>query len=233
MKKLALTKLFLLLGAACALFIALRAPAVQNSYLRLYVGTRVSMITQGRGGGSGFLLEAPSGRNVIITNSHVCGNADVVGVDGTPSRVIKRDVKRDLCAISQTEDSSYFGLNLRETGPSAGELIYVVGHPRLDPQTVTSGEYVGTTEIGVAHSLADSVEQCEEEGLEGVETPFGTICFSRHLAGITTVSILGGNSGSLVTDYRGRVLAVMFASDDSNRGYMIRHDDLKAFVEGL
>ncbi len=236
MKKLITIKLLLILGVAAGLFLALRAPQVQNRWLRLYVGSRVAMITGERGGGSGFLLEAPSGRNVYITNAHVCATSrtNVIRVNGEPARILKRDRASDLCAIQATEGAPSFGLNLRETGASNGEIIYVVGHPRLDPTTVTSGEYVGVGEIGVAVGMAQDEETCKRNGLQAAETMFGYLCYSMHTAGITTVSILGGNSGSLVVDYRGRVLGVMFAADPSdNRGYMIRHDDLKTFVEGL
>jgi serine protease Do len=159
------------------------------------------------GGGTGFVVQAPSGKSFILTNRHVC-EADVLAVAEERLgysflvEVVEISEKSDLCLIKAGPLSR--GLALAEKMPEQMDPIHIVGYGLLMGKTYTNGHYVGRIGSGL-----------------GVRNP-----------AYATASILPGNSGSPVFNEEGLVVGVAFAShpDLDNRVVMVPLEDIKEFL---
>lgn len=164
------------------LLLAYFAPRVHREFIRHYVGSKVVMISDRSlnkkqdkySGGTGFHIQAPSGKIYIVTNRHVCDLANkkdevFAAVRGETSykklKVIKRSDFSDLCIIEplpEVKKGLKIGLE-----PEIGETIAAVGHPNLQPKTITIGEVVGYDEftfpIGVIGRDGFKESQCKNK----------------------------------------------------------------------
>lgn len=193
-----------------------------------------------RGGGTGFLINSPSGNTYIMTNNHVCGLADSTGkllVDGDYyAHVISHFADHDLCLVSNPLNLS--GIDVGDSSRD-GENVYVVGHPLLEPRAEVKGQISGTM---VATIVVGFNIPCEGKGFRNIEidpesimAAFGikNVCVRDYEAQATTVNILPGNSGSPVLNRDGKVVGVAFAGreDGPGRGYIIPLKYIKKFLE--
>jgi S1-C subfamily serine protease len=125
--------------------------------MRHKVGSRVVAVTvtefskdrDNTGGGTGFLVKAPSGKTFIVTNRHVCDDSKDgsmwVTVDGMTQdrklKILKKSDQADLCLMEPIPGIE--GLDIGDT-PAVGDDVIYIGHPRLQARTYVSGELVGT-----------------------------------------------------------------------------------------
>ncbi len=267
-RRLATSALSLALIAGSLGLLVIKAPELHGHYLRYEVGSRTYMI-KGKldgGGGSGFQVKAASGQSYIVTNSHVCegalGQSEdktallVVKDDGTSlrRRIIENSDFTDLCLLEGMPGVD--GLSL-SSEPGLGETAYVVGHPRLRPLSVSSGQAVGRSDVQIlayvmptGDSLLDLMLEmtgmlnkegkCELPKNQIVEIPvemMGTevgkirLCLNvTRSAYMTTIVIHPGNSGSPMVDMWGNVEGVAFASDGTNWAYSVSLSDLRKFL---
>lgn len=215
----------------------LKAPEWHGQYIRRAVGSQVVMLTEktGRAGGTGFALQMPSGEVLTMTNAHVCELEQLgqiyahVGRKKVPVEIVEKSTTSDLCLLSGI--STLSGLELADS-VAIGQEIGIVGHPALMPLAVNRGHLLGYDKVVV---LADD-KPCEKEGgmYKNEDTWFGTVCTEQFVAGLTTVVVLGGNSGSPVIDFYGNVVGVLFAGsgpDYNNWGIIVKLEDLKQFIK--
>jgi len=246
----------------------LKLPEVHNHWLHSKVGSRVYKIQDqaNGGGGTGFAVKAPSGQSYILTNDHVCGvSADGQSVlvtddkgDSMRRRIISHDGNSDLCLIEGVPGVE--GLSVASTQPSRGDTIYVVGHPRLMPTHVSSGEMLGKEDVTLILgpiSVIDPVSGKEEQidpakggilpemcmapknSQENIEINllFFTVQVKFCMLNVkdtytTAVTIHPGNSGSPAVNFWGNVEGVAFAgSSETNWGNMLNLKDIKAFLK--
>ena len=242
-------------------YLTMRAPEIHDAFLRAKVGSRVYMIkgVPNGGGGTGFELKAPSGQSYIVTNSHVCNHvkdltedkhsALVMGDDGQymSRRIITISDKTDLCLIEGLPGVQ--GLSLGDE-PMVGDQLTVVGHPKLRPLTLSSGEMIGSEDVDILDfvfptgTIIDFMvptkadDKCDMPKNKIVETPVPELGITVKLcyvitkdAHMTSIVIYPGNSGSPVSDFWGKVVGVAFASTSGdNYGEIISLHDLKDFV---
>lgn len=250
-------------------FVSLRLPEAYNVWLRAKVGSRVYIIKDSANtysGGTGFAVEAPSGASYILTNDHVCGVSKDkqtvwVGDDdenGMRRRIIAHDENSDLCLIEGIPGVD--GLNVARSGPSKGEKMSVVGHPKLMPLHVSSGELLGQETVQVVLGPMSAVDPSSGQEIP-VDPAAGGIALNecsmpKHKQSImsmdvmffvlkvkmcmlevkesytTSVEVHPGNSGSPVINFWGNVEAVVFASNSkTNWASMVNLHDIKAFLK--
>lgn len=196
-------------------------------YLRDYKGSSVIKLTnmERNSGGTGFGVQY-KGYKFIMTNSHVCeirrsspSGFWVNKPDGTLVRavIIKQYEKHDLCILKHVEGIHTLSLG---SDPRIGETHYIVGHPALQPKTLTTGEYVGMASINVI--IADAPSPAElncKKGKVHYRPFFGAMCIRTYIASFTTTPILGGSSGSPVVNSFGNLVGVAFASNERGNNW--------------
>lgn len=221
---------------------------VHSAYLRtLSQWTVLLHNATGKSGATGFIAKGKSGTKYIITNGHVCGLQDEEGKifayyrgDEYRLKVVQVYEFNDLCAVEAPSNAGPAVHIARDF--SEGEAAYAIGHPLLQPKTVTLGELSGPVKVTVMVGQNVPVEKCQGEtyhlidvsgsflGLLGVNN----FCVRELDAEASTVSILPGNSGSAVVNTFGSVIGVAFAANEAGtRSYVVPLDDLKDFLEDL
>ena len=128
-----------------------------SKYTRVYrqtIDSVVSIRSVGRSNqgslGSGFVYritnETGNGTGYIVTNAHVVGGADIVGVKfrrqgvWRTGAVIGRDVYTDLAVIKVTDPPSFTdALPLATQQPAPGQKVVALGNPYGLTGTITHG----------------------------------------------------------------------------------------------
>ncbi len=230
---------------------ALFGPALLNNLHNFYVrvlSTRVVKITnaEGNSGATGFVVKGKSGEKYILTNGHVCAlqnNGPLFAEQSGekfPIEVYKKYAWNDLCAIKAHRP---LGLAVSiASGVLAGEQVWVVGHPLLEPYSVTTGEISGTVFIRIVVAQNTKIEDCSGPTYTLIDTSqslyhfFGidSVCLRTLEANASTAPTLPGNSGSPVINLWGNVVAVEFAGNESGvRSYFVPLEDVKNFLREL
>lgn len=194
-----------------------------------------------RSGGTGFVVEAPSGKLYTLTNRHVCRGNEGGFVSARLKdskryillRVIEQSAESDLCILTPFPNVKGFRVGKM---PSWGQGVTLVGHPLLMPITRVSGEIYeeGLLDLIIGLDLDD--ELCQKEGgvTQKQMTMFGDIikvCTRSYYANRTSLIAYPGNSGSPIVDSNGEVVSVLFAGDNrTNWGYGVPHFDIVKFL---
>jgi S1-C subfamily serine protease len=170
------------------------------------------------GGGSGFLVQV-RGRQLIITNRHVCDRPNdnstlliddnLRQVEGT---IVLIAQYADLCAIKPLKPikSPVFKVALHE--PTLLDPITTHGYPGLGRLTHEWGYFVGEVVLN-KNSDADTV--------------------GGQLVGLASFEVKGGQSGSPVLNMQGEVAAVVFAHESDGTGILVPHNKLQRFMAEL
>lgn len=194
---------------------------IHNHLLRSKVGNAVvKVLIPKKGGGSGFSIKTASGRQVIVTNEHVCAASDTGEVfieqdSGLKSfkKIIHVDDLHDLCIVEGD-----FRLPALELGssPVKGDFHYIVGHPGGRALTVSQGEYIGDENVQLPDLKVKVRKKCkhtiiELNPLEKFMYNMEFICMKSFRAYSSSAVAYGGNSGSPVVNAFGEVIGVLFA----------------------
>lgn len=221
----------------------LKLPEYHYEYVRNVVSAKVVKITNfdKTSGGTGFHVRSPSGKTYILTNAHVCSiekDGEVLVTDENEHSMIRKVIERsdftDLCLVEGVPGTK--GL-LLGSEPKIGEIVAVIGHPKLMPTTVSRGEIIGQQEIDVIdHVIESKDDKCDLPKNRKDEMDFFffrlPVCLIHIQAYLSNVVILPGNSGSPVVNFYGHVVAVAFAGDSqSNWGFFVTLKDVKKFLK--
>lgn len=211
----------LIVRTALALGIVASAATTYEAYLYDYKGGSVVKLTMGNSGGTGFQVKAPSGKQYILTNAHICNINPVLaattqaGFTGI-SKVIKIDEKHDLCIMSPIP-----GIRPLKIADSIDyhERVWLIGHPGLRPLTLESGHFAGMMNIKVATHCTQEEIKAQMEALKG-KIDLGMLiifmqgyCIKPFDAQYINNVSYGGNSGSPVVNKWGNVVGVLFAGN--------------------
>jgi len=164
------TSLFLV-RTTLIILIATAGYSLHHDYLRHSIGIRTVKVLSpsGRSGGSGFFVKAASGKTYIMTNAHVCRlnkknqlNVITKLSQGSMVRnIVKVFDKHDLCLIETVGNIE--GIEVSDDLID-GQLVNILGHPKLQPLTVSNGEYIGQKTIDVIVSMSLSKKKCNMIG---------------------------------------------------------------------
>lgn len=220
---------------------------IHSVYLRALSHWTVLIHNSQGSGATGFIARAKSGRKVIITNGHVCNLQEdgklfvIYKGDEYRLKVIKQYDWNDLCAV-EAPQSAGLTVNIASSYRE-GEAAYAIGHPLLEPTSVTLGELSGPVVVTIATGQNVLKEQCSGPTYELIEFPDGSVptffgvlnvCIRTLEAEAGTVNILPGNSGSAVVNTFGSVIGVAFAANEAGtRSYVVPLRYLKQFLSEL
>jgi len=238
--------------------LAANAPYLHKTWIRNKVGKEVVMIVKRdelgrvRGGGTGFHVIAPSSVSYIMTNSHVCdafddGTAWIQSREGRiiPRKIIEQSEKTDLCLIEGLP--GHEGLKLAGSA-NIGDTLAVVGHPVLQPLSISLGDIIGKDLIEFPYAaIVDSredadgkdkmtEEQCASKPKQKVaelDSWLGPVkvCMLSLQAFQTTIVGFPGNSGSPAVNFWGNIEGVLYAGNGrTNYSLLITLDDVKEFL---
>jgi S1-C subfamily serine protease len=234
------------------IFLSVFAPQVHKTALRSYVSSKVVKLTRtdtSRAGGTGFHVKLPSGKTGIITNKHVCGlskNGYMVAESeefSSQVKILKISDETDLCLLQPLNGVE--GLTLARS-VAEGETIAAIGHPNLNPRTMTMGEAVAQSIIYMPlYNITNDMDQvmCQtvkNQSLYQIEYPqpdntIGVtwICIASFNAILTTVTAHPGSSGSPIVNFFGNVVGVVFSVEvKSSWANAIIIKDIKKFIKG-
>jgi S1-C subfamily serine protease len=224
----------ILVGGA---YLVLNSSQLHHNYIIGKVGPSVVMITNltANHGGTGFQVEAPSGRSYILTNAHICVGVEkpmvVTFKDNrqVPLRIIEVSSKTDLCLLESVGNLPALKMG---SGLDVGETMGIVGHPALMDITLTKGELIQyqKTAVPVPESFCT-----ESRKVNGPFKETGNIFYPCaefiERAGQTDVVILGGNSGSPCVNFWGNVIGIAFAGrGDSNWALIVPLEEINEFL---
>ncbi len=197
---------------------------------------KITLVTNTNAGGTGFMMETSRGQ-VIITNAHICRHlVNGMGFVFSPgkeeprlSHVIAISETADLCAMTPVVGVPSLSLGSR---PTNKDRLSVIGHPYLQPRTLSSGNLVTETFIPVI----DELNECHTNKLEksGNLIEVEGECYRAYNGYLTTIVIYPGNSGSPVFNVYGNVVGVAFASNSiDHKACVVTFDDLVSFLSEL
>jgi S1-C subfamily serine protease len=191
-------------------------------------------------GGTGFSVETPSGRTFTLTNAHVCNMTNrgfiVAEQNGRMRRlaIIEISSEADLCLLEGVSGEE--GLTVASQGVvPMGEKLFIVGHPYLQPTSLTNGFLNEKGLVGISY--------CQRLGgkslanyriLPDDELPISLFddCIKIRYSYFTDAGSAPGNSGSAVTNMDGEVVGVLFAGNGRGISLVVPLEAIHKFLAG-
>jgi S1-C subfamily serine protease len=221
----------------CFVFIV-SAPDIHKSLLREYVGSQTFMLLKSNGGGgTGFVIKAPSGKPYIITNDHICaGNkTNYLYAEnlyfGYQAEILERSRFTDLCLLSAP--TNWSGLSMARD-VYYGDSVRIIGHPKLFPLTVSN---IGEIIYSRSQYLSENVKNKSQCDLSDPKYFYGEDKKRKYCSFFipdayqTNIHIEKGNSGSAVVNMWGEVKGVVAGLNESKWAIVVSLDSLKEFLK--
>lgn len=238
----------LLILAIFFIFAMLFADKTHVKYLENKVGSNTVYLqsmpdSNIQGSGTGFQMQAKSGKVVTITNAHVCELANDKGMILVeekrhskrllPKRVLEVYENNDLCVVEGL--SGYEGLSLGDEA-EIGQPVYSFGYPLGEALHFSEGRVKDMSQIYLVDSSVTSLDQCTGPRHKIVNARYFffvfQVCVKAHDSIQTSLVIFGGSSGSPMVNIWGNVVGVIFAGNTrTNWGSAVPLKDLKELLK--
>jgi S1-C subfamily serine protease len=210
-------------ASALALVVGISAPKMHENWLRDSTNDSVvQILSEHGGGGTGFVVKAPSGQKYTITNQHVCEAVGSTPWAKKPNgtlvkiQVIEIYDQNDLCLLSAVPGLPALSISNDLNAPN--DDVYIVGNPLLVGSVITKGKIVGKQLILIPYLATDN--KC----LDNVDPiPFFhyLVCTHKRASYMVTAKAAPGNSGSPTVNNFGRVVGVLFAGNQYGYSYIV------------
>lgn len=189
-------------------------------------------------GGSGVIVSNSPGMSKVLTNAHVCRVVEKGGlvhtVNGKTNLVVNYVVSsnHDLCLISVSANLHASAV-LANSAPEPGEAATISGHPRLLPQSITTGVFSGKRVIQVMVGL----KKCTKADIQ--RDPLlcmivgGFPIVKTYISQLVTATIMPGSSGSAVYNSSNELSGLVFAGNGRELSYafVVPYEYIKNFLE--
>ena len=213
-------------------------PINYNTLMRKNIGPSVVKLYGERGGGTGFHVQAPSGKTYILTNAHVCElhtdyfiKAAYKYKRKVKKRIIEIYDDHDLCLVEGFVNAPAIQVSDKLI---KGETTFLVGHPSLRPLTVTQGEYIYNTNINISYCGSFPFKMSNLGiDLDIFKDLTGNNCIKNRNASSITNYSKPGASGSPIVNTNSKLVGVLFAGSpfDQNDSYAVPLKDVKRFLK--
>lgn len=189
--------------------------------------------------GTGFFIKGESGTIYILTNSHVCeisedGKTIYVQQDNkkpVPKHIIAISDITDLCLVESFNRAPY--LKLAATYGILDEVMafgYPASYGFAPSKGVLLRESVTRTLDFLILNRRDNA-RCSGAKYEVLNYLGQKLCVLKIRSLDTTLTIIGGNSGSPVVNFWGNVVGIVFAANTEYRwGVIIDQKEIKEFL---
>lgn len=154
--------------------------------------------------GSGFVLDA----HTVVTNRHVVEDAPTITLSTYDGQVFEASgsVIADFAdlALVKVDATLQFPATIAAEGPTAGDVLEIVGYPLGGPLDTRTGPYL--------ERVADRLVQ------------------GRNDVDLIQVASEHGSSGSGVYNADGAVVGVLYATDEASESFAVTLKSLKTFL---
>lgn len=190
-------------------------------------------------GGTGLIYNSSKNGSYVLTNKHVCEVVKTGGVvrattgDYQVSAYVESEVS-DLCMVYLPAD---LGQNTKfaKSAPSVFTESKVVGHPALMPTIISYGHFSHRQIITIMTGTRPCTDADLQDPLNGLYCGFFGVVpvLKSYDSQLVSSTIMPGSSGSGVYNDKNELSGVVFAGQgDFGYGWIVTHDQVKAFLDG-
>ncbi len=226
--------IFTILTIFSAVVVDISNRATQRTIDNIFYSNFQNILTVERRGnsnahGTGVVVRTASGKEVVLTNRHVC---QMVGpnlflnneVLSGATDILYIDYTADLCLISLPKALNLPKIQLAQQAPRLNQQIFSIGYPLYFNKNLVSGTAMGDITWTVV-TTGQPQSSCDEMKVkDGVE-----YCLKREQYMGTNVELYPGGSGSPVFNINNELVGLMSATDQHGSffGCMVHLKDIK------
>lgn len=182
--------------------------------------------------GTGIIVNTSKGKQVVLTNGHVCeafSQSPVLNNTLTTqkSNILYVDILSDLCIIEVPKKLEVRAIPLAEKEPRMNQELFSIGYPLGHDKNLLSGRGIGLNTVPM-HKLFQGQVRCPQI----VVNNFQAYCLTIEQVMATNVVLFPGGSGSPVFNLNNELVGLMsLTSPGSNFGHMVLLSDIKRVLD--